>query len=198
MKKTTLAILLCIGMASQASGKPQYSLELQPVTGQAENWLNGVQYVDDAKVDSVVRIFSSSVPLPDNQSTFRIIVLNASKKPITFGPENITIQYGKDKAAPMATHEELVAKLRRDVKRRQAMATLGAAFSAQGADGQTTGSFDYSGITNRGGFVSGSGTYTAYDPALEQQQQRAANEQFAKVANAINGRRLIGTQALDN
>ena len=198
MKIFTLAILLSIGTTSQAYGKPQYNLELQPVDGQSHNWQNGMQYVDDVKKDSVLRVVTSQDPLPDKQSTFRVIVLNTSDKPITFGPENITIQYGKDKAVSMVTHEELVAKLRRDIKRRQAMATLGAAFSAQGADGQTTGSFDYSGITSGGGFVSGSGTYTAYDPVLAQQQQRAADEQSAEVAKAINSRRLNGTQALDN
>lgn len=76
--------------------------------------------------------------------------------------------------------------------------SLGDAFSAQGADGQTTGSFDYSGTTNTGSFVTGSGTYSAYDPALARQQQRAADEQSAAVAKAINSRRLTGTQALDN
>jgi len=198
MKLLTLAILLSIGIASKAYGKPQYNLELQPISGQPDNWQNGMQYIDDVKAGSIVRVVSSQDPLPDKQSTFRVIVLNTTDKPITFGPENITIQYGKDKAVQMVTHEELVAKLRRDIKRRQALATLGAAFSAQGADGRTTGNFDYSGITNGGGFVSGSGSYTAYDPALAQQQQVAAQEQSAAVARAINGRRLTGTQALEN
>lgn len=194
----TLAIVLSVGLTPRAYAKPQYNLELQPMSGQSDNWQNGMQYIDDVKADSIVRIVTSQDPLPDKQSTFRVIVLNTSDKPITFGPENIVIHYGKDKAVLMVTHEELVAKLRRDIKRRQAMATLGAAFSAQGADGRTTGSFDYSGITDRGGYVSGSGTYTAYDPALAQQQQLAAQEQSAAVARAINGRRLTGTQALEN
>ncbi len=198
MRNKTLAIMLCIGISSQAFGKPQFKLELQPVRGQAESWQNGMQYVDDVKTGSVVRLVTSQDPLPDDQSTFRVIVLNSSETPVTFGPENITIEYSQSKIVQMITHEELVAKLRRDIKRRQALAALGDAFAAQGADGQTTGSFDYTGTSSTGNFVTGSGTYSAYDPALAQQQQRAANEQSAEVAKAINSRRLTGTQALDS
>lgn len=198
MRKATLTIALCLGISTNAYAKAQYRLEIRPVNGQTENWQNGMQYVDDAKAGSTVRLVSTQDPLPDDQSTFRIIILNSSDKPVIFGPENITIEYSKGAAVKMATHEELVGKLRRDIKRRQAIAALGAAFSAQGANGYTTGSFDYSGTTNTGGFVSGSGTYSAYDPALAQQQQVAAREQSMAVAQAINSRRLTGAQALDN
>lgn len=198
MRKTILAIALCLGITSHAHGKAQYRLEIRPANGQVENWQNGMQSVDDVKLGSTVRVVSSQDLLPDKQSTFRIFVLNSSDKPVTFGPENMTIEYSKGKIVQMSTHDELVGKLRRDIKRRQALAALGDAFSAQGADGYTSGSFDYSGITNNGGHVSGSGTYSGYDPVLAQQQQQAAQEQSLAVARAINGRQLSGSQALEN
>ena len=196
MRKAILAMALCLGMATSAYGKAQYRLEIRPGIGQAENWKNGMQSVDDVRSGSTIRVVSSQDLLPDKQSTFRIFVLNNSDKPITFGPENITIEYSKSQIVRMATHEELVGKLRRDIKRRQALAVLGGAFSAQAANGQTSGSFDYSGITNNGSYVSGNGSYSGYDPALAQQQQLAAQQQSLVVTQAINGRQLSGSQAL--
>ncbi|MFN0046128.1 MAG: hypothetical protein ACKVOS_06630 [Sphingorhabdus sp.] len=198
MRKATLAIALCLGMATNAYAKAQYRLEIRPTNGQVENWQNGMQSVDDPRLGSTVRVVSSQDALPDKQSTFRIIVLNRSDKPVAFGPENITIEYAKGKTVQIATHEELVGKLRRDIKRRQALAVLGGALSAGGANGYTSGSFNYSGITNSGGYVSGSGTYSGYDPALAQQQQLAAQRQSLAVAQAINGRQLSGSQALES
>lgn len=198
MKAVIVLILCSLGISSNAYAKAQYTLEIVPTNGQTENWQNGLQSVDDAKVGSTVRLVSSQDALPDKQSTFRVFVLNKSDKPVLFGLENITIEGPKGAVAQIASREELVAKLRRDIKRRQALAALGGAFSAQGADGRTTGSFDYSGISTRGGLVSGSGTYTAYDPVLAQQQQAAADEQSAAVARAISGRQLSGNHALDS
>lgn len=196
MKAALVFVVCSLGVTSNAYGKAQYTLEIVPTNGQTENWTNGMQYVDDAMAGSTVRIVSSQDALPDKQSTFRVFVLNNSDKPVIFGPENIMIEGPKGAIVQMATHEELAGKLRRDIKRRQALAALGGAFSAQGANGYTTGSFDYSGTTNNGGFVSGSGTYSGYDPALAQQQQLAAQEQSLNVARAINGRQLTGDQAL--
>lgn len=198
MRIAVLTIALCLGMATNAYAKAKYRLEIRPANGQTENWQNGMQSVDDVRSGSTVRVVSSQDPLPDKQSTFRIFVLNSSDKPVIFGPENITIEYSKGKAVQMATHEELVGKLRRDIKRRQALAALGGALSAQGADGYTTGSFNYSGITNNGGHVMGSGTYSGYDPALAHQQQLAVQQQSLAVARAINGRQLSGSQALES
>jgi hypothetical protein len=174
MRTAVLAIALCLGITADAYGKAQYRLEIHSVNGQTEIWQNGMQFVEDVKLGSTVAVVSSQDPLPDKQSTFRIFVLNSSDAPVTFGPENITIEYSKGKIVQMATYEELVGKLRRDIKRRKALAVLGGAFSAQGADGYTSGSFNYSGTNANGGRVSGSGTYSGYDPALAQQQQKAA------------------------
>lgn len=193
MKMIVLAIAVCLSTASQVEAKTSYQIQLQPSDGQTANWQDGVQYVDDTKLASIVRVVSIQDALPDKQSTFRVFVLNNSDKPITFGPENIAIEYGDGERVAMATHEELEGKLRRDIKRREALAVLGGAFSAQGANGYTTGSF--SGTTSYGGHVSG--TYSGYDSALARQQQQAAQEQSAAVNRAIQTRQLSGTQALD-
>lgn len=197
MRKAILTIVVALGMASQAAAKPQYRIQIRPAEGQVENWKDGFQYVDDEKSSSLVRIVSIQDRLPDKQSTFRVYVLNKSDKPITFGPENVTIEYADGKRVTMFTYQELAGRLRRDVKRRQGLALLGRAFSAQAADGRTTGSFDYSGTTSYGTRVSGSGTYTAYDPVLARQQQQAVQEQSAATDRAIQARQFNGTDALD-
>jgi len=198
MKKVILAIALSLGLTSQAESKAQYQIQIRPINGQVENWRNGIQYVDDAKSASTVRVVSIQDALPDKQSTFRVLVLNKSDKPITFGPESITIHYSGGESIKLYTYEELVGRLRRDIKRRQAVALLGAAFSAQAADGYTTGSFGYSGTTPYGGYVSGSGIYSGYDPALARQQQQAVQEQLVAVNGAIQARQLSGSQALNS
>lgn len=198
MKWVILAIVLSLGIASQAESKAQYQIQIRPIDGQVENWQNGIQYVDDIKSESTVRIVGSQDILPDKQSTFRVFVLNKSDKPIIFGPENISIEYSDDAIIQMDTYEDLISKLRRDIKRRQTLSILGQAFSTQAANGHTTGSFDYSGTTAYGGHVSGSGTYSGYDAALARQQQQAVQEQSAAVNRAIQARQLNGSQALDS
>jgi hypothetical protein len=198
MNKVFLAVLLSLGFASQAEAKTQYKIQPQASDEQPVHWQNGIQSVDDVKPNSVVRLISVQDELPDKQSTFRIIVLNRSDQAITFGPENVSIEYADGEVVAMATHEELEGKLRRDIKRRQALAALGAAFSAGSANGYTTGSVDYSGTTNYGTNFSGSGSYSTYDPALALQQQRAVQAQAAATSQAIQARQLSGAQALQS
>lgn len=198
MKRVILAIALSLAMASQAESKAQYQIQIHPTNGQMENWRNGIQYVDDTTSISTVRVVSSKDSLPDRQSTFRLFILNKSDKPVTFGPENIAIEYPGGKSVKMATYEELVGRLRRDIKRRQALALMGGALSAQSANGYTTGSFDYSGTTAYGRQFSGSGIYSGYDPALARQQQQAVQQQSVAVNRAIQTRQLSGTEALDS
>ena len=157
-------------------------------------WQNGIQNVDAIKSHSVVTVVSILDALPDKQSTFRVFVLNKGDTPITFGPEDVTIEYGDGKHVTMTTREDLEGRLRRDIKRRQALAVLGGAFSAQAANGYTTGSF--SGTTNYGEQVSGS--YSGYDAALAQKQQQEVRKQSEVVNRAIQTRQLIGGQALES
>lgn len=192
MKKFILAVAVCLSMASQVEAKASYQTKFEPSTVQPVHWQNGVQIVDDIQSTSVVRVVSIADALPDNQSTFRIFVLNKSESPVTFGPESIVIEYGEGHRLTLVSKDELEGRLRRDIKRRQALAVLSGAFSAQAANGYTTGSF--SGTTAYGDQVSGS--YSAYDPVLARQQQQAVQEQAAAMDRAIQTRQLSGSQAL--
>jgi hypothetical protein len=198
MKKAVFAITMSLALASQAEAKSRYQIQAQASGEQIENWQNGIQYVDNAMPDSVVRIVSVQDELPDKQSTFRVVVLNRSDEAIVFGPENVTIEYGDGEHVAMATYDELEGKLRRDIKRRQALAALGGALSAGSANGYTTGSVDYSGTTNYGTQFRGSGTYSTYDPALARQQQQEVQAQSAATNQAIQARQLTGGQALQS
>jgi hypothetical protein len=198
MSKLFLVIVLILGFSAQAEGKEQYKIQVQESTEQAVNWQNGVHYIDNLKPNTVVRFISVQDKLPDKQSTFRVVVLNRSENPLVFGPENVSIEYGDGLSIAMATYDELEGRLRRDIKRRQALAALGSALSAQSADGQTTGSVNYRGTTNYGTQFSGTGTYSSYDPALARQQQEALQAQSAATNQAIQARQLTGTQALQS
>lgn len=198
MLKITLFIAACLSFTVQVEAKTSDRIQLHPLTEQIEKWQNGVQYVDDRKPASVVRILIIEDDLPGKQSTFRVLVLNKSNIPITFGPENVSIQYGAGKSVMMASRDDLQGKLRRDIKRRQALALLGNAFSSQAADGQTRGNFDFNGTNAYGGQVSGSGTYSNYNHALAQQQQRLIQEQAEATNRAIQARQLSGQLALNS
>jgi hypothetical protein len=197
MKTVILAIALSFGMTLQAECKTQYRIHIRPTNGQAEYWQNGVQYVDDMKSVSVVKIVGSHDTLPDKQSTFEIYVFNRSNQPVTFGLEDIVIESSSGERIQMTTYDELAGRLRRDVKRRQTAAMIGKAFSANAANGYTTGSFDYNGTTAYGTPISGSGSYSRYDPALARQQQQAVRDQASAVSSAIQARLTGGSDALD-
>jgi len=197
MTRSILAIIFSLCLANHAEAKNRYEIDIIPTENQVDQWQNGIHYVDDIQKYSIARVVSIHDDLPDKQSTFRVFIKNNSGEALLFGPENITIEYDNIYHIAMFTHEELEGRLRRDIKRRKALAAFGSALSSSAANGYTTGTFDYSGITTHGSSFNGSGTYSTYDPALAQQQQRTVQKRSAEVSKAIEARQLSGKQALD-
>ncbi len=197
----TISALTCsfaaLIVAPSAQAKDQYHFSFDSVQGQTVSWNKGVQYVDGMTPETTVRVINSKDQLPDNQTTFRVIVLNTSEASIFVSPENIWIEDADGGRSPMLSAEELEGRHRRDVKRRQALAVFAGAMTAGSANGRTSGSFDYSGTTSNGTSFSGFGTYSAYDPVLAMHQQRAAAEQSQATFNAIQVRQLAGIEALN-
>lgn len=194
-----LPLLALIGLFTpvQASAKDRYQLLFLQQENQESGWLNGAQFIQNNLNSSVVRLINVHDQLPDKQSTFRVVVLNSGETPVNMGPDDIWIEYGDDERVAMETFEELEGRFRRDIKRRQALAGLSAALSAGSANGYTTGTFNYSGSTMYGTQFNGTGTYTAYDPALARQQQAQAREQANATFRSIETRQLQGMDALN-
>jgi len=182
---------------AQASAKDRFQLLFAIQAEQEAGWLNGAQYIEDAKPASVVRLVNVHDEMPDKQSTFRVLVLNGGETPVNIGPDDVWIEYGDGESVAMESYQELEGRFRRDIKRRETLARLGAALSAGSANGYTSGSFDYSGTTMYGTRFSGTGTYTAYDPALARQQQAQAREQADSTFRSIETRQLRGIDALN-
>ena len=189
MLKLSAVFLLATCLTTTAEARTKYQLKPQPSEAQRVQWKNGVQYVDDAKPKTVVRIANMHDMLPDDQSTFRVYVLNSSDTPITFGPDNVTIEQSadRDKIVAMLSSDELEGRARRDMKRRNALAAIGNAFSMQAANGYTTGSVSYSGMVN-GQIYHGTGSYSEYNPALAYQQQRVVQAQASINAQMLQER----------
>jgi len=179
-----------------AQAKSSYQIKAIPSEENPENWLNGVQYIDNLMTNSIVRIVSVRDNLPDKQSTFRVYIKNKSQNPIVFGPDNIRISFPDGNQISMIPYEELEGRLRRDIKRRNFFAAMGGALSAGDADGYTSGTFSYSGMSSSGTLYSGSGMYSGYEPALAQQQQQAAQRQQDATSAAIRARETSGASAL--
>lgn len=192
-----LAGSLCLVIPAHASAKDRYQLNFVGQSEQETGWHSGAQFVEDSNATSRVRLVNVHDQLPDKQSTFRVLLLNGGELPVTIGPENVWIEYGDDERVAMETYEELEGRFRRDIKRRETFAMLGAALSAGSANGYTTGSFNYSGSTMYGTQFRGTGTYTAYDPALARQQQAQAREQANATFRSIETRQLQGMDALN-
>lgn len=192
-----LSVLVTTSLyADDAQAKSSYQIKAIPTEENSENWLNGVQYVDSSMPNSIVRIVSIRDSLPDKQSTFRVYIKNKSQNPISFGPDNIRISFPDGKQISMVPYEELEGRLRRDIKRRNFLAAMGGALSAGGANGYTSGTFSYSGMTNSGTLYNGSGMYSGHDPALAQQQQQAFQRQQNATSAAIRTREASGASAL--
>lgn len=197
MRKLALGLLFLAGAAAHAGAKEIYAIEATASAQQTVKWVDGTAVVDEARDKARVSFSSRSLELPGNPSTFVVVVFNTSDKPITFGPENVKIEVGGEATIAMLDPVALDTKLRRDIKRRKAFATLGNALSAGSANGSTSGTFSYSGTSTNGTHVMGTGTYSGTDPALAQQQQRAAQEQAANVNGAIEARKDEGEESLN-
>lgn len=184
-------------LAPSTNAKDQYHLQFVPQEGQNLSWDRGVPSIDSIAAGSIVRVIDSRDKLPDDQTTFRVIVLNTAGESVNVDPSNIWIEDAEANQLAMLSRDELEARHRRDVKRRQALAALGGALSAGSANGHTTGSFNYSGSTSYGTSFSGFGTYSAYDPALAFHQRQAAAAQTQAAFNALQVRQLAGVEALN-
>lgn len=184
-------------LAPTANAKNQYFFKFVPMDNQNLTWNRGVPSIDDPSANSIVRLVDSRDQLPDDQTTFRVTILNTGTEPFDVIPDNIWIEDTEGHRVAMLSHEELEGRHRRDIKRRQALAALGGALSAGSANGYTSGSFNYSGTTSNGTFFNGFGTYSAYDPNLALQQQQAAVARNQATFNAIQVRQLGGIEALN-
>lgn len=188
--------LLLVGFSAPATAKSVYVMAPVASAEQATKWVEGTPTIINARPLSNVVFAPRGIELPGKPSSFTVVVFNKSEQPITFGPENVTIELSDGQKLSMADPEAIEGKLRRDIKRRKALAALGGAFSAQGANGYTSGTFSYTGTSTGGGMYSGIGTYSGYDPALAAQQQQAAREQANSVASAIDARRAAGEESM--
>lgn len=188
--------LLLIGLCGTAQAKDNYKIVPQAGEGQATRWIEGFEVIQNSKPLTNATIANRSLELPGRPINFVVVVTNNAAAPINFGPEDVHIELASGERLNTIDPVIIEGKLRRDIKRRKALAALGAAFSAQGANGQTSGTFNYSGTTPSGGYVSGSGTYSGYDPSSAQQQQQTAQAQAAHVDRAIDARKQDGEESL--
>lgn len=188
--------LLLLGLCGTAQAKDSYKIDPQAGEGQSTRWIEGFEVIQNSKPLTNVSIANRSLELPGGPVNFVVVVTNNSAEPINFGPEDVHVELASGERLKTIDPVIIEGKLRRDIKRRKALAALGAAFSAQGANGQTSGTFNYSGATSSGGYVSGSGTYSGYDPSAAQQQQQTAQAQAANVNRAIDARKQDGEESL--
>jgi hypothetical protein len=177
--------------------KDQYHFKFLPSEGQTLFWNRGVPSIDSSSDNTIVRVVDSKDRLPDDQTTFRVTVLNIGQEAVVVSPEDVWIEDANGNHVSMLSFEELEGRHRRDIKRRQALAAIGGALSAGSANGYTSGTFNYSGTASNGTYFSGFGTYSAYDPNLASQQRRAAAAQSQATFNAIQVRQLGGVEALN-
>ena len=196
------ATFACCALASTlvapaVMAKDQFHFRFAAAEGQSLTWNRGVQAIEAAGSQAVIRLIDSRDQLPDNQTAFRVTVLNNGENAIEIAPQNVWLEDSSGKRIVMLSHDELEGRHRRDIKRRQALAVLSGALSAGSANGYTSGSFDYSGMTSNGTMFSGFGTYSAFDPALAQQQSAAVAAQNQATMNAIQIRQLAGADALN-
>jgi hypothetical protein len=197
MHKAVFGLLPLLVSVAPAQAKEVYAIEIAASEGQAENWVDGSATIENVMSGSRVVFSQRSINLPGKPSTFVIVVFNQSDQPIVFGPESVTLEIGEGTKIAMTNPALLETKLRRDIKRRKALAIIGGAFSAEGSDGRTTDTFTYNGNSSTGVSIAGTGTYTRNDPALAQQQQQAAEAEAIRVARAIEARKQSGEEALD-
>lgn len=102
-----LAMVYAIAIPA-AQAKDQYHFKLMPQDGQELTWTRGVASIDNPASASIVRLIDSRDKLPDDQTTFRVTVLNTGHEPVEVNSENIWIEASAGNRVAMLSHQELV------------------------------------------------------------------------------------------
>lgn len=179
-----------------AAARDRFAVRFQEAEGIVIQWHQGTQIAYASNPQFEVLLQSINFELPDDQSTFRVVINNTGQDRINFGPSNVWFEVPNSERVVMQTYEELAGRHRRDLDRRRALAAIGGAFAGSSANGQRTGSTSFHGRTSDGTMFNGSGTYTYYDQELAAKQRQQANAQNQAVQNALNTRQMSGEEAL--
>lgn len=199
LEATLIVVLLVIsqtGIVSLVHARDRYTLNFQETPEQTVIWQNGVQAIFSELENSSVLLTAVNDQLPDDQSTFRIVVLNSQNSAVNFGPEDIWFEILENTRLTMADPQDLEGRHRRDLDRRRALAAFSGAFAP--ATGQRSGTTTFHGSTSNGTTFAGSGTYSTYDPDLAQKQREQATAQTANMMQSLQVRQLNGEESLNN
>lgn len=159
------------------------TMQITPKTGQPVTYVDGAAYVVSGKKNCGISIagIGAATEKPD-RAVFRVLFYNMSKRPIDFGPENITATNENGKLLKIFTREKLIQEAKTAALWRSVAIGLSAGAQSAAANmpsystysGNYYGSSDYS-LYNRNsryvgssyGTHSGSlyGTSTTYNPA---------------------------------
>lgn len=182
-----------------ATARDRYTVRFQVSEDIIIQWQQGIQIAYSKNPQFEVLLQAINFELPDDQSTFRVLISNTGENPINFGPDNVWFEVPNSQRVVMQTFEELAGRHRRDLDRRRTLAAIGGALSgASSSNGERTGSTSFHGTTSNGTTFNGSGTYTYYDQELAMKQRQQAESQNQALQNALNTRQLSGEEALDS
>ena len=183
----TAAIVAVYGHASLAQAKP-VQLAIQPVEGQATSMTHGVQIVVSHTPQTEVRMMTSE-PSETGRFSLAFMFVNRSAAAINIGPEVITAT-----TVSLVSYDQLLEEQRRREGRKKFghfLYTLGNAMSAANA-GNSYSSYNYSGFTSGGGYYSGVGTVSVYNPYAAQRAQ-----EWAYAANEAHSERMYQSFSID-
>lgn len=195
MRKIAITLGLTLVVAMPAQAKTRYILQPQPNGEQQELWQDGKHGVQDDGAETSVVVTQEDDSLPGNPSAFRVFVINNSRTPFNFGPENVVVEMPDGTRTAMLAPDSLRQRVERDTKRRQLFAGLGGALQAGSANGYTMGNFNYSGQIG-GAHTSGFGTFSYYDPVAAQREQQAVRAQTEANLRNLRDRRSSLMQVL--
>jgi hypothetical protein len=86
-------ILLCAALLGAApAGAGTYRLELQPKDGKIIRAPNGIHAVDSRTAGTLVRVIAPGLKVWQNRGTLRVLVMNLSGRPFSFGPDDVTLK----------------------------------------------------------------------------------------------------------
>ena len=135
-------LLAAPGTASAAD----FVTDIKAEGAQTSRYEDGREVIDNQMPLSSARVLEPKLQQP-KRSGLRVFILNASGKPLNFGPENITIRLPDGSAVPMKTYAQLMA----EQKKREfwqaftaAMNSMNRGFQASQA-GYSTSTATYSG-----------------------------------------------------
>ncbi len=193
MRSMLIASFAVLAVSPGTALATKFKLDLVASGDQKSRMNSGVEVVDSDLPESSVRIFESEDRV-SKRGILTVFVMNASKGPINFGSENVTVETDTVVQIAVIPYERLL----KEEENRQMWAAIAVGLSAVSNSLNASLAGNSYGTVNAygsGGWASA--TYSAYNPAAASVATSLATMQNQQLFDRLADHKAVGIQALE-